>query len=158
MDIRSRSNPSELSHHERGGRGAKKRKRGRSSTLLFPLRASSDASAVADSLFRSLSLEFACAPILRFIFRKIFEKIFWIFSGNLFSSEILSLRDYGCLFVGHRFLERFLALCLWRFIVLRSCVFLRKDLRSVPALWLSPLGRSFMWLLVTPRGGGLPGR
>ena len=26
------------------------------------------------------------------------------------------------------------------------------------ALWLSPLGRSFMWLLVAPRGGGLPGR
>ena len=51
-----------------------------------------------------------------------------------------------------------LALLLRGFIVLRACVHLRRPLRPVPAHRLSPLGRSFMWLLVTPRGGGLPGR
>ena len=83
-----------------GGRGAKKRKRGRSSTLLFPLRASSDASAVADSLFRSLSLEFARALLLRFIFwkkkKKFRKNILDFFSGNFISSEILSLRLPFC--------------------------------------------------------------
>ena len=73
-------------------------------------------------------------------FEKISKKYFGFFP-RIYSPRKFFPHD--CLLVGHRFLERFLALCLRGFIVLRSYVLLRKFLWPMILLRLSSLSTCF---------------
>ena len=74
MDIRSRSNPSECSPTKRGGKRSKEEEEGPLLHAPLPPKGVLRCLRSSGLTFSFSQFEFACAPILRFIFRKNFRK------------------------------------------------------------------------------------